>query len=161
MGDFDSLDALKTDILKNIENRNESDSEQGLRNKLAEEIIRKNDFELPPSLVEMVLHGMWQEYQKRPDPQVTEEKFKEENKPRVLWNLKWVRIWQKVAEQESLTVTDEEANEKIDEAIQQSPDQEKKMRSLYKDKAKLEKLKEDLLEEKVINFIKDNAKRLF
>jgi len=158
MGEFDSFNALKKDIKKNLEARRDSESEQGLRNRLAEEVIRKNDFELPPSLVKIVLDGMWREYQRRPDSQVTEEQFKEDNKPRVLWNLKWVRIWQKVAEQESLVITDEEANEKINEAVQQSPEQEKKIRSLYKDKNKMEKLKEDLLEEKVINFIKDHAK---
>jgi len=158
MGKFDSLDELKEDIKKSLEARRESESEQRLRNRLAEEIIRRNDFELPPSLVETVLNGMWQEYQKRPDPEITEEKFKEENKPRVLWNLKWIRIWMKVAEQESLSVSDEEANAKIDEAVKQSPKQDKKIRSLYKDKRKIERLREDILEEKVINFLKEHAK---
>jgi len=158
MGKFDSLDELKEDIKKSLEARRDSESEQRLRNRLAEEIIRRNDFELPPSLVETVLNGMWQEYQKRPDPEITEEKFKEENKPRVLWNLKWIRIWMKVAEQESLSVSDEEANAKIDEAVKQSPKQDKKIRSLYKDKRKIERLREDILEEKVINFLKEHAK---
>ena len=158
IGEFETLDELKIDVEERLQAQRDGDTERNLRNRIADEIVKRNDFELPPSMVESALSGMWEEYQKRPDADADEIAYREQNRPMVLWNLKWHMLWQKIAEIESIAVTDEEVGAEIDRMIKESEQGEKKMRAWFKDEKRRRRLKENILEDRVISFLKEQAK---
>lgn len=158
LGEFESLEGLKSDIRERLQAQRDGEAERALRNRIADEIVKRNDFELPPSMVENALNGMWEEHRNRPDADSDETAYREQNRPMVLWNLKWHMLWQKIAEIEAIEVTEEDAEAEIEKMVKDSEQSEKKMRALFKDGDRRRRLRDSMLEERVMAFLKDNAK---
>ncbi len=158
VGEFESLSNLKEDVETRLKSARADDSERMLRSRLADEVVKQNDFELPPSMVENALNNLWEDYQNKPERRLDEEEFKEENRAPVVWNIKWHLLWQRIAVLENLSIPDADVEEEIERVIKSSPGEEKKMKALFKDEGRRKRLQDSLLEEKVISFIKDHAK---
>ena len=82
-----------------------------------------------------------------------EESIRKEYRASAIHNIRWHFMKRKLIEQEDLSVTDEEIQKLIDE----SQLDEKIKDQARKDQHYLDHLKEDLLERKVIEFLKSNA----
>lgn len=158
MGDFETFDALKERIQSNLEAEQENTAERTLRQELSEEIVKKNEFELPPSMVDAALESMWAEQQKNPQNQMDEDAFREASKPMTIWTLQWSRIWHKIAESESIEVEESYINEEVGKIADNDEKNKKKIEAFYKQPQNRNRLKEELLEEKVFDFIKSNSK---
>ena len=158
VGNFQTLSELREDIRKRIEAQREEEAERMLRNRLADEILKRNDFEVPPSMVDRVLDSLWEDSKEQSDQEISEDEFRKENRPKVVWNIKWDIVWSTIAEQESLTVSEKEMDEEIEKTVSASPKNEKKLRTWFKDPQHRRRLQENLLEEKVMAFLKANAK---
>ena len=161
VGDFKTLSDLEKHIRTMLETRVKENAERQLRNRLADEVIKRNDFEIPSSMVESSLDNLWKDYQKQPErdrgEDITEKQFRERERPSVIWGIKWYFIWHKIAEMENITVGEEEVEEEIRKMIETSHDNGEKIRIWYRDAKRRERLKENLLEDKVIKFLLDNA----
>lgn len=159
MGDFETLAELEEDIRNRLERQRDGEAERMLRNRIADEIVRRNDFEIPPSMIENGLEGLWEEYQKQANRELEEKQFREENRAGVVWNIKWHLLWKKIAEMEKIAMTDEEVDQEIEKIAERSPKkEEKKIRSLFKDSRRRGRLRENMLEDKVFGFLKENAR---
>ena len=158
ISDFKTLEELKDDILKKLELQRENEAERLLDNRIVDEIIRRNDFEVPPSMVENVLQSSWEEYKKNPDRDLDEKKFREENWTAIVWNIKWHLIQKRIIEMENLDVSDQEIMTEIEKMAKASPEHEKRIKTQFKDKERRKRLKENLLEQKLLQRIKDNVK---
>lgn len=158
LGDFETVEAFQKRIRENLEAQQTEESEKMLRQQLIDEIIKKNDFTLPPSMVQHSLEHLWEDYQKQKYTYYTEEQFKEQNRPNVEWNLKWELIWPKIAETETLEVSDEEIEAEIDKMAAIDEKEEKKIRLLFKDPQRRNRLVSNLREKKVFDFLTEHAK---
>ena len=158
LGDFENVEAFRKRIRENLEARQTEESEKMLKEQLIDEIIKKNDFTLPPAMIEHSLEHLWEDYQKQKYRYYTEEQFKEQNRPNVEWNLKWEMIWPKIAEAETLEVSDEEIETEIDKMAAIDAKEEKKIRLLFKDPSRRNRLKSTLQEKKVFDFLTEHAK---
>ena len=164
VGEFETIKALREQVGNNIAAQREEDSDRQVRQRLADEIIHKNDFELPPALIDRALENSWEDYQNQHQHQqhehahATEEEFKTQNRVGVIWRLKWDMIWQKIADIEALEIDEEKIQSEIDRMASASPKEEKKIRALFKEKNRIRHLKEQLLEEETWNFLKEHAK---
>lgn len=159
VGDFETLAELEENIRNRLERQRDEEAERMLRNRIADEIVRRNDFEIPPSMIENGLKGIWEEYQKQPERELDEKQFREENRAGIVWNIKWHLLWRKIAEMEQIVMTDEEVDQEIEKIVERSPKkEEKKIRSLFKDSRRRGRLKENMLEDKVFGFLKENAR---
>jgi len=159
VGEFQTVSDLEEDIYNRLEVQRNQEAERLLRNRVADEIVKRNDFEVPPSMVENALKGLWEDYRKRSDKkEVSEDQFRQENRASVVWNIKWHLIWQKIAEVEGIAVTEEEVDEEIGKLKRAFPKEEKKIQALFKDSRERRRLKENLSEEKVMGFLKEHAK---
>ena len=157
-GEFKTMDEMEERIRSNQEAQQEDDAEKALRQQLADEIIRKNDFELPPSMVNNAIDRMWEDQKKRPNQTLTEDQFRHGYRSMAEWNIKWHLIWRQIAVQEELKIEDADLQEAIDKMVEAQPEQEKRLRSLYKRDEYKNRLSDNLLEEKVMTFIKENGK---
>ncbi len=159
VGKFQTVSDLEEDICNRLEVQRNQEAERLLRNRVADEIVKRNDFEVPPSMVENALKGLWEDYRKRSDKkEVSEEQFRQENRASVVWNIKWHIIWQKIAEVEEIAVAEEEVDEEIGKLKRAFPKEEKKIQALFKDSREKRRLKENMSEEKVMEFLKEHAK---
>lgn len=158
IGDFQTFAEMKDTIQKRIEMQREHEAEQLLHNRLADHIIRRNDFEIPPSMVKNALDRLWEDYRKRSEQTLDETKFKEEHKASVEWNIRWNLIWHRIAEMEYVVVHEEEVDSEIEKIMKSSEQNSKKVAAMFKDAERRNRLKERFLEAKVIGFLKENAK---
>ncbi len=161
MGDYDSLEAFKEDIRRQITERRENDSEERLRGALADEIIKKNDFDLPQGMIQSHLDMLWEDFindPKNAEKDVKQSQFEEVNKPGVVWNIKWRKIFKKIAETEHLIITDEELGNEIDRIAEKAGKNAGKILSMFKKEDHKNNLRGRMLEDKVFEFLKDNAK---
>ena len=126
--------------------------------KLIDEIIHKNDFDLPEVMVSNALKMMWEDHQKQHNDEVDEETFRNKNRVQTVWNLKWHLLWHRLAEAENIIITDEDIDARIDLIAKANPKEEKKVKTMLKDKKRRDHLKENLLEQKVLQFLKENAR---
>jgi trigger factor len=144
-------------IRKLLEGDRDAYSRRQMTHRIADEIIRKNDFELPPTLVEFTLQRFMEDFAKQ-HPEIPADEARKQNLPLIVWNLKWRRIWKTIAATEGIAVTDEDVQNEIQKHIQTRPQDEKRIRARYKDASRLESLKEALLEDKVMAMLIENAK---
>jgi trigger factor len=158
LGEFESLDDLRDNLRNRIETQRNEEADKNLNTRIADEIIRRNDFELPPSMINNTLNAMWEDYQKRPQHDIDEEKYREQNRPSVIWSLKWNLLWRKIAELEEIQVLNEEIDKEIEHLVQSSKQDGKKLKTWFKNPKHRQRLKDNLLESKVMKQIKENIK---
>jgi trigger factor len=156
-GNFETVDAMREGIHKFLEGDRDAYSRRQMTHRLADEIIRRNDFELPPSLVEFAFRRFMEQFAKE-HPEIPEEEARKQNLPLIVWNLKWRRIWGAIARAEGISATDEDVQNEIQKHIQARPQDEKRIRARYRDASRLESLKDALLEDKVMAMLIENAK---
>ena len=158
VGEFVSFSEMEDKLKEDLQARREQDAEQVLDRKLIDEIIHKNDFDLPEVMVSNALKMMWEDHQKQHNDEVDEETFRNENRVQTVWNLKWHLLWHRLAEAENIIITDEDIDARIDLIAKANPKEEKKVKTMLKDKKRRDHLKENLLEQKVLQFLKENAR---
>lgn len=123
LGDeFDSVDTLKTKIREDLEKRSKSESEHRLRSEIMKELLTAHQFEVPQSFVEqqtshrlesvvrdMIGRGI--------DPRsrdVNWEGAREELRAQAEEDVRSTMLLEQIAEQENITVSDEEIEAEID-----------------------------------------------
>jgi trigger factor len=156
-GDFENVEAMRQGLRKILEADRDITIRKHTLQRIADQIIRKNDFELPPSLVEYSFRRFFEEFAKQ-NPGVPEEEVRQHHLPAIVWNLKWRRIWTAIGAAAGIAVTDEDAQAAIQRQVQARPSDEKRIQARFKNPSRLEELKDALLEEKVMDFLLEKSK---
>jgi len=157
-GSFDNMDALKDHIRDTFTKENESRSESALETRIIDEVIKHNDFELPPSLIEAGLDNLWEDYKAKEKVTISEDEFRDRNRPVVEWNLKWDILFEKIAEKEAIEITDDDLEEHARKIEEVSEEEAKKFRRYMKNSSNRRRVVRDLLVHKVIDFLKSKSK---
>ncbi|MEG8945475.1 trigger factor [Rosettibacter firmus] len=152
-----NLEEWKNLIRKNITEYYNEQSEDIFTNNLLNEVVKNNDFNPPPSFVES-LHKRFVEYEKenakRLRQRIDEQIVSEYYKPKAEWNAKWQIILENIAKAENITVDDSDLEKLAKEESEKIGISVEKLVKYYKDTNKIY----TLLENKVINFLKENTK---
>ena len=153
-----TYEELKEHLKKNFEEYYKKQSEEIVTNSLLNDVVKNNDFTPPPGFVKSVhkrFVDMEKENSKRYKmPNFDENAVSEYYKPKSEWNAKWQIILENIAEVESITVNDSELEEIAKLESEKNGIPVAKLVKYYKDSNRSEML----LEEKVINFLRENAK---
>lgn len=157
-GPFETIDDLKKHIRESFVKENEKQSDTILENRIIDEIIKKNDFELPPSLVETALDSLWEDYSKDQKNTINEKEFRDYQRPNAEWNLKWYILRDEIIKLEGIEVTDQDIEDYLKKVEEISEEEAKKIRRHLKNKSNREKFKRDLLSGKVMDFLKEKSK---
>lgn len=149
-----NLSQLKERMRKNIELDIANRSEQIFQQRLIDELLKENPFEVPPTMVENYLQEMIKDIKKQSKEQsIDEEALRKEYRVSAIHNLRWHFSKKKLIQSENITVSDEE----VLTMIESSGLDEKVKKQAKNDQHYLGHLKEDLLERKIIEFLKSNA----
>ena len=163
---YESLNDLKQDIRRSLEKEKGIDVDTNLNKRIVDILLEKNEFDIPSAFIERQIFSMMLDAQRRmvtggTDPESAAEaslnlrdRFKEEAEKIVKFSL----LFDSIAGKESITVGEEEIEEKVRElAVRQGRDYESFRRSC-EDGNMIEQIKAEMLKEKTLDFIKEKAK---
>ncbi len=162
---YNSLEEMKADLTKSLEEEAKRLSETNLQNKITEKLLQVNEFEAPSSLVERQIYYMMADMRRRmssagmDDKSATElclnmhDQFKDEAAKEV----KSFLLLKKIAEKEKISVEDADADEHIRQLASKYQKDYELIRKAYEDEEKKENLKLELKQKKVFDFIAQNA----
>ena len=162
---YNSLDELKNDARKALEQDCERITETNLQNKIMEIILKENDFEAPPSLVEKQIFYMMADTQKRMTSAGMDEtsamelsfkmhdKFKEEAEKIV----KSFLLLKKIAQKEAIEVEESDLDKHIIELAEKYGRDYEQIRAAFEKEERKDKLRTELIQKKTFDFIEQKA----
>ena len=163
---YETLDDLKRDIRKTLEEENIARSNSVFKNLIIDKLLETNKFEVPQSFVNRQVSFMLADMQrrmamrgiKRQDTSELYNKFHDLYKNEALKVVMTILLVKSIAEKESIEVSDNELEEKIKEiAAQRSQSYDSLKKSLV-DGNMIEDIKSEILNAKVFGFIENKSK---
>lgn len=161
-----SLADLRAKVRSDLEKLARSKSANEEREQLSKLLIERNAFEVPAAMVdraaEMMLDGALRAMARggvdlrRVNLDV--QKLLGEMRPRALAEVKAALLFEAIADQEKIEVSEEELNHKIEEIAQDSGQALAKVKRHFADPKERRNLSQKLREEKTVDFLKGRAK---
>ena len=157
--DLGSVDDLRADVLKKINENFEERARQSFERELSDALIEKVGFETPPSMVENYLNNILEDVKKQNNGEpIEEEKVLETYRPSAERNLKWYLIRKKVISQEQMNIERKDIDVEIENLVSRSPNSEKEIRRFYKKPSNRQRIEDDMVEKKILEYLNQFAK---
>ncbi len=159
----ESLDAIKNDIRARLENEYGTASRNLMKRDLFDHLEKSFSFEVPEGMVQLEFDGIWQqiEHAKKENPDAFDKSEKELEKEYRAMSDRRVRLGMllaEIGEKQGIEVSPNDLTQEALKHAQQYPGQEQFILEHYqKNPDKLEGLRGPALEEKVVDFIFENA----
>ena len=154
-----SVDDLRADVLKKINENFEERARQSFERELSDALIEKVGVETPPSMVENYLNNILEDVKKQNNGEpIEEEKVLETYRPSAERNLKWYLIRKKVISQEQMNIERKDIDTEIENLVSRSPNSEKEIRRFYKKPSNRQRIEDDMVEKKILEYLNQFAK---
>lgn len=162
---YETIDELKDGVRKSLEEEYAARTKSELRNRLVSRLIEHNEIDVPPSFVERQIYYMMMDAERRmigngmPREEAAQissnlhERFRDDAERMVRTSL----ILEKIAEKESISVSDEDVNERIRETARQYGQTYETIRAAYEKNNVIERLRDEILEQKTLDFLEEQA----
>lgn len=150
VGDFESLDALKAAVRKDLESHAEREAESNVRQQLVDQIVQANSFDVPPSWVGQLIDGYMKAYQ---IPEEERDRFAAEFRPVAERQVRRDLIIDTIAEKENLKATEADIDDRVaDVATKRNAEPGQVYASLQK-AGRLQEIERAITEEKVFKWL--------
>lgn len=165
-GQFETLDELKKEIIKNLEQGYEKRREHELNEQIYEALIADKNFELPEIMVDYELDGIIDETEKSfaasnismEQLGMTKESLKEKYRETAEKQVRRHLILEKMVDQEKMTISEEELEEGFKDISLQFNQPVEQIKAYYKENPdKINFFEHTLLEKKAIKLIIDSS----
>lgn len=162
---YNTLDDLKNDVRKSMEDQCKRQSDSQLKDAITEAIVKANEFEAPPSLVERQIFYMISDTQKRMKSAGMDEKnamelsfrmhdqFKQDAEKTV----KSFLLLKKIAEKEAITASEDDIDSHIKELADVHHTDYEVVKTTYSEEERMDSLKSEIIQKKVFDFIERQA----
>jgi len=162
---YETLEDLKKDIRKSLIEENESRIKSDLRNNIIIKLLDNNEFEVPSTFVNRQIYYMIMDAQQRmirngmPPEKATEisvnlhDRFEGDATRMVKTSL----LLDKISEKESITVDEKEVEERLKELAHNYAQDYESLRANYEKNNLIDRLKDEILEQKTLNFLEEKA----
>jgi len=162
---YENMEALRTELLKSLEEEKSARVKANLQKAINEQLLEKNPFEVPEAYVERQIFNMMVEYQRR----MVMNGMDSDNAAKVATNLhdkfrdeatRMVRtglLLQRIAEKESIAVDEKEIDDRIRETAARYGHDFESMKLSYEKDNMIDRLRDQILEEKTLDFIESRA----
>lgn len=166
LGQFETIDALKKEIVDNLKQGYDKRSEHEINEQIFTALIEKTEFEVPDALVEMELDGIIQETERSfsmqgismADLGLSREIISEKHRDTADKQVRRHLILDKIIKQEELVLSDEALEKGFADMAQASRQPEETIKEYYNKNAEgLEFFKHTLLEKEAIRLIIENS----
>ena len=154
-----SVEDLRADVLKKINENFEERARQSFERELSDALIEKVGVDTPPSMVENYLNNILEDVKKQNNGEpIEEEKVLETYRPSAERNLKWYLIRKKVINQEQINIERKDIDAEIENLVSRSPNSEKEIRRFYKKPSNRQRIEDDMVEKKILEYLNQFAK---
>jgi len=150
VGDFDSIDSLRRAVRADLEGEATREADAEVRQKLVDEIVGANPFEIPPSWVVQLVSAYAEAYQV---PEQERTRFNSQFRPMAERQVRRDLVIDTLAEREGLAATESELDDKVSElASKRGSDPGQLYASLQK-AGRLKELERGITEDKVFKWL--------
>jgi len=165
LGDYSSLEELKTKLRGEIEKEKELALERQLKDQVVDQLLEANPFEVPEALVEEQAKALFSDMKLRLAAQgvdiknlgVTEEKLQGDYKGMAQKQVRTFLILEKIASQEGIAATDEEVDERLKEMAERMHQKFDVVKRYYEKNGLLPEVKAGILRDKTLHFLLEKA----
>ena len=169
VSDFDTMDEYKEDVKKKLLEKKEKEAKTAKENALVEKAIENAQMEIPDAMIETQARQMVDDFAQRLQMQglsmqqymqytgMDVAKMVEQMKPQAEKRIKTRLVLEKIAETESIEVTDEEINAEIEKMASAYKMEADKLKEYMGDTEK-ENMKKDLAVQKAVDLLMESAK---
>jgi trigger factor len=162
LGEFTSLDQVRKQIRENMDAERRHNAERESKDKLVAELVKRNDFEVPESLVDrqidvrlerglraLAAQGMKMEDMKKMDL----PRLRAGQRDQAVTDVKSSLLLERIADQEKIDVSDDELNHEIDALAKQSKQTSEAVRARLTEDGGLDRIRLRIRSEKTLDFL--------
>jgi trigger factor len=168
LGDFESLDALRTRVRSDLEHEASHEAERNLRGELLNQLASRVTFELPASLLDREIDRRMEEFVRRLmdqqiDPMkvnINWEEFREKQRDPAAEAVRGALALDEVARREQITVSDEEISAEVERYAERSGRAGAAVRAKLEKDGGIARLYSGLRREKTVEFLLSKATKI-
>jgi trigger factor len=162
LGEFQTVDDLRKTVREQMEAERKHEAEHAAKDKLVRELIERNDFEVPDSLIEqqidtrlerglraLAAQGLTAEQMKKMDL----ERLRAGQRDQSIHDVKAALLLERVAEEENIQVSDEELNHELEALARQSEQTSEAIRARLTRDGGLDRIRTRIRNEKTLDFL--------
>ncbi len=162
LGEFQTMDDVRKAIREQMEAERRHEAEHAAKEKLVGELIQRNDFEVPDSLIEqqidirlerglraLAAQGLTAEQMKKMDL----NRLRVGQREQAVHDVKAALLLERVAEEENVQVSDEELNQELEALARQSKQTSEAVRARLTRDGGLDRIRTRIRNEKTLNFL--------
>ena len=165
LGDYSSLGELKAKLTEDIKKEKELTLDRQLRDQVVDQLLEANPFEVPESLVEEQAKALVSDTKLKLATQgvvlknlgVSEEKLQEDYKTMAQKQVRTFLILEKIAGQEGIAVTDQEAEDRLKEMSERMHQKFDVVKQYYEKNGLLPEVKAGIIRDKALSFLLEKA----
>jgi trigger factor len=162
LGEFTSLDQVRKQIRENMEAEQRQTAERVAKDKLVAELVKRNEFEVPESLVDrqidlrlerglraLAAQGMKMEEMKKMDL----PRLRAGQHDQAVHDVKSSLLLERIADLEKLEVSDDELNQEVESLAKQAKQTSEAVRARLTQDGGLDRIRMRIRSEKTLNFL--------
>ena len=162
LGEFTSLEAVRKQIRENMEAERRHNAERESKDKLVAELVKRNEFEVPESLVDrqidlrlerglraLAAQGMKMEDLKKMDL----PRLRAGQREQAVQDVKSSLLLERIADLEKIGVSDEEVNRELEALAKQSKQTSEAVRARLTEDGGLDRIRMRIRSEKTLEFL--------
>jgi trigger factor len=162
LGEFQTMDDVRKTIREQMESERKHEAEHAAKDKLLAELIQRNDFEVPDSLIEqqidirlerglraLAAQGLTAEQMKKMDLQ----RLRAGQREQAIHDVKAALLLERVAEEENIQVGDEELDRELEALAKQSKQTSEAVRARLTRDGGLDRIRTRIRNEKTLDFL--------
>ena len=162
LGEFQTMDDVRKTIREQMESERKHEAEHAAKDKLVRELIQRNDFEVPDSLIEqqidirlerglraLAAQGLTAEQMKKMDLQ----RLRVGQREQAIHDVKAALLLERVAEEENIQVSDEEFDRELEALAKQSKQTSEAVRARLTRDGGLDRIRTRIRNEKTLDFL--------
>jgi trigger factor len=150
VGDFESLDALRTVVRADLTEHTRREADAEVRQKLIDEIIGANPFDVPKSWVQQLVQSYAEGYQV---PEEERDKFATEFRNMAERQIRRDLVVETVAERESLAATEKDIDDRLAEQAEKRGVNPGQLYAQLEKSGRLKEIERSITEDKVFKWL--------
>ena len=152
VGDFDSLDALKTAVRTDLESHAQRDAESQLRQHLLDEVISANPFDVPDGWVAELSDTYLKQFQV---PEEERPRFAQEFRPVAERQVRRDLVIEAIAEREGLTATEADIDDRVADVASKRGSNPSEVYASLQKAGRIREIERSITEDKVFTWLKE------
>jgi len=155
VGEFESLDELKTRIREDLEKEASDEVESAVRGRLLEQVTAANPFQVPQSMIDQYIRSAMGEERELSDEELAEAR--EQVGPQAEIAVKRFILIEEIAREKELQATADEVDERIEEIAERTDSGPGEIYARLQKAGQLERMEREITERKVFDFLKSES----